>query len=99
MAMMPTACAAIRRSSCVADAGPVREIWPGSPDETKVHCCRQFAQQMVGGDQFFIDHVKGAALLAVFARHCSNHQLLEFPELVMILAQPSLDSRLPPLLH
>lgn len=39
------------------------------PDETKVHCRRQLAQEMVSWDEGFVDHAKEAALIAVFSLH------------------------------
>ena len=54
-------------------------------------------QQMLGGDQLFIDHAREAALLAVFALHSRYHypQKTVPAPLIPILAHYPLDSKAP----
>ncbi len=57
------------------------------PDQTKVHCRRQLAQQMVSWDELFVDHAKEAALAAVFSLYSAlpvsrtdcNHPVIIHP--------------------
>ncbi len=67
-------------------------------DETKVYGWRQFAQQMVGGDQAFVDHSEKAALRTVLALHKANHRSrrIMFQVLPMILTHRPLDINPPP---
>ena len=62
-------------------------------DATEIYRRCQFAQQMVGGDQLFIDHAQEAALIAVLALHILPHRCHMIIQhlLVTILTEHALD--------
>jgi len=69
--------AAIVQAATVAYRyGDEGEIHPPAPKLWRTgNGCRQFAQQMVGGDQLSVDHAKETALIAVFALYILPHRI------------------------